>query len=57
MINTQDNGSGNAGTVGIRNYLLTDSDLNAPCVIADLNFSPPSGEDAILTFDYTECCP
>jgi hypothetical protein len=57
MRNTQDNGSGNQGTVGIRNYLLAGTNLSAPCVIADLAYSPPSGGDAILNFDYTECCP
>jgi hypothetical protein len=57
MRNTQDNGSGNQGTVGIRNYLLAGTSLSAPCVIADLAYSPPSGGDAILNFDYTECCP
>ena len=57
MRNTQDNGAGNLGTVGIRNYLLTGSDLSAPCVIADLEYSPTNGGDATLTFDYTECCP
>lgn len=57
MRNTQDNGSGNAGTVGIRNYLLTGTSLSAPCVIADLNYAPDSGQDAILNFDYTQCCP
>ena len=57
MVNTQANGAGNAGTVGIRNYLLTGVNLSAPCVIANLTFGPPDGEDAILNFDYTECCP
>ena len=57
MRNTQDNGAGNQGTVGIRNYLLTGTDLSAPCVIADLEYSPTNGGDATLTFDYTECCP
>lgn len=57
MRNTQDNGAGNLGTVGIRNYLLTGTDLSAPCVIADLEYSPTNGGDATLTFDYTECCP
>jgi hypothetical protein len=57
MRNTQDNGAGNAGTVGIRNYLLTGTDLSAPCIIADLIYGPPNGEDAILNFSYTQCCP
>jgi hypothetical protein len=57
MSNTQNNGAGNAGIVGIRNYLVTGTDLSAPCVIADLTFGPSGGEDAVLTFEYTECCP
>jgi hypothetical protein len=57
MRNTQDNGAGNLGTVGIRNYLLTGTELSAPCVIADLSYGPPNGGDAILNFEYTECCP
>jgi len=57
MRNTQDNGSGNAGTVGVRNYLLTGTELSAPCVIADLSYGPANGEDATLNFSYTECCP
>jgi hypothetical protein len=57
MRNTQDNGSGNQGTVGIRNYLLTGANLSDPCVIADLEYSPTNGGNATLTFEYTECCP
>jgi hypothetical protein len=57
MRNTQDNGSGNAGTLGIRNYLLTGTNLSAPCIIADLTYEPDAGEDAVLNFDYTQCCP
>ena len=57
MRNTQNNGSGNQGTIGIRNYLLTGTNLSAPCVIANLSYSPPPGGDAALNFDYTQCCP
>lgn len=57
MRNTQDNGFGNAGTIGIRNYLLTGTDLSAPCIIADLAFNSSSGESTSLNFTYTECCP
>jgi len=58
MRNTQNNGNNNAGSVGIRNYLLTGTDLSAPCVIADLQYGfAPSGVDFTLNFDYTECCP
>jgi len=57
MVNTQDNGSGNLGTLGVRNYLLTDTTLSAPCVIADLTYDPPPGESITLSFTYTQCCP
>ena len=63
MINTQSNGNGNAGTIGIRNYnIVTDSTtgqqtLADPCVIADLNYSPANGQNWTVTFDYTACCP
>ena len=57
MKNTQNNGNGNIGSVGIRNYLLTGNNLSAPCVIDNLTFSPSVGQDATLSFEYTECCP
>ena len=58
MRNTQDNGAGNLGSVGIRNYLLTGTDLSTPCVIADLQYGyAPSGTSFTLNFEYTECCP
>jgi hypothetical protein len=57
MRNTQDNGFGNAGTIGIRNYLLTGTDLSAPCIIADVTFNSSGGESTSLNFTYTECCP
>jgi len=57
MINTQNNGSGNAGDVGVRNYLITGDELSAPCVVADLSFSGSSGSNFELEFEYTECCP
>jgi hypothetical protein len=56
MQNTQNNGNGNFGTIGIRNYLLTGTNLSAPCVIANLNYSPPGGGDWTTTFNYTSCC-
>jgi len=56
MKNTQDNEFGNAGTIGIRNYLLTGTDLSDPCVIEDLAFSMGNGQDITLNFFYTECC-
>jgi len=63
MINTQNNGNGNFGTIGIRNYeVVTDAttgvqSLANPCVIDDLTYSMPSGQDASFTFNYDECCP
>lgn len=56
MRNTQNNGSGNAGTIGIRNYLITGTDLSDPCFIADLTYTGGSGADFVFTFDYTQCC-
>lgn len=56
MQNTQNNGNGNAGTIGVRNYLLTGNNLSDPCTIADLSYGPPPGGNATLTFAYTSCC-
>ena len=63
MENTQDNGNGNYGTIGIRNYeLITDpntglTSLADPCVIADLLYNPSNGQDFEVTFNYDACCP
>ena len=57
MRNTQNNGNGNFGTVGVRNYLLTDTTLSDPCVIANLNYSGGSGSSFTFNFNYTQCCP
>lgn len=57
MINTQNNGNNNLGTIGIRNYLLTGDSLSDPCVIDDLDYAGNSGLDFTLGFSYTECCP
>lgn len=57
MRNTQNNGNGNFGTVGVRNYLLTGTTLGSPCVIANLNYSGDSGLSFTFNFDYTQCCP
>jgi hypothetical protein len=56
MINLQDNGSGNEGTIGVRNYLITGTDLSDPCLIVNLTYSGSSGVDFAFTFDYTDCC-
>jgi hypothetical protein len=56
MRNTQNNGAGNFGTIGVRNYSLSGTDLSSPCVITDLEYSGASGEDFTFNFDYTQCC-
>ena len=55
--NAQNNANGNYGVIGVRNYLVDGDDLSAPCVVANLEYSGPSGSDFTLTFDYTACCP
>lgn len=55
--NAQNNGNGNYGTIGIRNYLVDGNDLSSPCVVANLEYSGDSGQSFTLTFDYTACCP
>lgn len=55
--NAQNNGNGNYGTIGIRNYLVDGNDLSSPCVVANLEYSGASGQSFTLTFDYTACCP
>jgi hypothetical protein len=57
MRNTQNNNSGNAGSIGIRNYLLTGNSLNSPCTILNLQYSGVSGLSFTKSFDYTVCCP
>lgn len=58
MVNTQNNGNNNFGTIGVRNYELVGGDLENPCVIANLQYGyAPSGVDFELNFDYTACCP
>jgi hypothetical protein len=56
MRNTQDNGNGNFGTVGVRNYSLSGTTLSSPCVITDLEYSGASGLSFTFNFNYTECC-
>lgn len=55
--NAQNNGNGNYGTIGIRNYLVDGNNLSSPCVVANLTYSGASGQNFTLTFDYTACCP
>ena len=56
MINTQNNGNDNFGTIGIRNYTIVGNQLENPCLVRDLEFDGLSGEDFNFTFTYTECC-
>lgn len=57
MRNVQNNNSGNAGTVSIRNYEVVDNDLINPCIIADLVYGGASGASFTMNFIYTACCP
>jgi hypothetical protein len=57
MRNTQMNGNGNYGVVGVRNYELSGTDLINPCVVADFEYDGPDGANFTFTFDYTTCCP
>ena len=56
MINTQDNGNGNRGTLSIRNYEISANTLINPCVIEDLLWDGPSGIDFEFSWIYDECC-
>lgn len=56
MRNTQSNGFGNQGMVGIRNYLMSEGDLIDPCLIADLAYLGGPGVDFTFNFSYTQCC-
>lgn len=56
MRNTQNNGMGNAGSVDVRNYLVSGNDLIDPCVVANLSYAGNSGVDFNLNFAYTQCC-
>ena len=56
MRNTQNNGAGNFGTIGVRNYSLSGANLSNPCVITNLEYSGVSGVSFTFNFDYTQCC-
>ena len=56
MRNTQNNGNGNAGSVDVRNYLVSGDDLIDACVVANLSYGGDSGLDFTLNFAYTQCC-
>lgn len=55
--NAQNNGNGNYGIIGIRNYEISGDSLSNPCVVANLEYSGTSGASFSLSFDYTACCP
>jgi hypothetical protein len=58
MVNTQNNGAGNFGEIGVRNYQLSGPNLINPCVVANLQYGyAESGTSFELNFDYTACCP
>lgn len=56
MRNTQNNGMNNAGRIGVRNYQLTGTSLNSPCLITNLDFNGASGQSFTFNFLYTDCC-
>ena len=56
MKNTQLNNSGNAGSIGIRNYTLTGNNLSDPCDIQDLTFAGPNGVNFVKEFTFNTCC-
>lgn len=55
MVNTQNNGNGNFGSIGIRHYEIDGENLINPCVVADLQYSGGSGDSFEFTFDYRNC--
>lgn len=57
MRNVKDNGYGNLGTIGIRNYEINGDELSNPCVVSNVSYNPPRGQSQTLYFDYTACCP
>lgn len=55
--NTQDNGSANAFTIGVRNYEVSGNNLINACNIKDMSFNGGFGANFFRTFSYTQCCP
>jgi len=55
--NVQDNGNGNYGEIGIRNYLIDGDNLSSPCVVDNIIYNGSYGVSFTLSFDYTACCP
>lgn len=56
MVNTQNNGNGNVGNLGISNYDLAGSILSNPCVVDTFQFSGSSGDNFSFTWIYDQCC-
>lgn len=56
MVNTQANGNGNFGTIGVRNYTKTGVNLSSPCTVSNVNYNPPDGGNFDTSFEYTDCC-
>lgn len=54
--NTKNNNNGNAGTIQLRNYLISGNNLITPCVVADRLYSGETGDSFTLNFNYTKCC-
>lgn len=57
MRNVKNNGYGNLGSIGVRNYIIDGDTLSNPCVVTDLEYGPRGGESQTIYFDYTACCP
>lgn len=55
MRNTQSNGRGNAGTIGVRVYDVVGNTLSNPIIVSNVPYSPPGGQDFTTTFVFT--CP
>ena len=55
MRNTKDNGAGNQGTLGFRNYLQTGNNLTSPITLANLNYSGGNGESFSFNFEWLTC--
>lgn len=56
MVNTQNNGNGNIGTLNISNYSVVGNQLETPCNVDDFNFSGVSGDDFEFTWFHQNCC-
>lgn len=55
MRNTQDNGRGNLGVIGVRVYDVVGNTLSNPIIVSDVPYSAPGGQDFATTFVFA--CP